>query len=159
MYVRKRKRRHIWLFSYCFYRHIWRIFSDMNGHKEIALKIVRQLDTQRRELRMTKHALSQRTGLGSRTVQRVLSGRDTGKTTLETILLIAAALEVRLEPKTGSAYRARRKEAMRKASKLAAMVQGTSALEAQAISDGALREIRHEIADKLVSGSGRELWG
>ena len=120
--------------------------------------LLRQLESRRKELGMTKQALSQRTGLGSRTVQRVLSGRDAG-TTLDTILAIADALKVRLEPKIAPVYRVRREQAMKKASKLATMVQGTSALEAQAVPERDLREIKQEIAAKLISGSGRQLWG
>jgi hypothetical protein len=38
------------------------------------------------------------------------------------------------------------------------MVQGTSALESQAIPKNDLREIEDEIAARLLSGSSRELW-
>jgi transcriptional regulator with XRE-family HTH domain len=130
----------------------------MDARKENVLMLLRQLESRRKELGMTKQALSQRTGLGSRTVQRVLSGRDAG-TTLDTILAIAEALRVKLEPKTAPVYRVKQEQALKKASKLAAMVQGTSALEAQAVPRGELREIKQEIAAKLISGSGRQLWG
>lgn len=138
--------------------HFWRSLKRMDRRNQIAVSLLSQLERRRKELGMTKESLSEHTGLGSRTVQRVLSGQDAGAT-LGTILAIADALKVRLETKSAPAHRVKREQAMKKAAQLATMVQGTSALEAQAIPKKALQEIRQEIAASLISGSGRQLWG
>jgi hypothetical protein len=107
---------------------------------------------------MSFRVLAERSGLGLRTVQRVLSLEEPAAR-LDTVLQIADALSVELCPKEiGTAHRVRQRAAQRKAVRLASMVQGTSALESQAIPKNDLREIEDEIAARLLSGSSRELW-
>ena len=53
---------------------------------------------------------------------------------------------------------ARMRQAVRKAKRLAGMVQGTSGLEAQAVDRRTLRAMVHSAAGKLLSGSKRRLW-
>jgi len=107
---------------------------------------------------MSLQTVAERSGLGVRTVQRVLSLREP-KANLDTVLQIADALNVELRPKeAGTAHLVRKREAAKKAARLAAMVQGTSALESQAIPKKDLRDIEDEIADRLLSGSARQLW-
>jgi hypothetical protein len=75
------------------------------------------------------------------------------------VLQIAEALNVELRPKeTGSAHSVRKRAATRKAAHLASMVQGTSALESQAIPRNDLRDIEADIAARLLIGSSRQLW-
>ncbi len=127
---------------------------------KFSLALFRYLDGRRKELGMSMRILAQRSGLGMRTVQRVLSGNEPNPT-INTVLSIAQALRVELQPrprKIVSARLVRREQAERKATELASMVQGTSALEAQAVPKEALLEIREEIADKLAAGSRRQLW-
>ena len=107
---------------------------------------------------MSFRVVAERSGLGLRTVQRVLSLQEPGAR-LDTVLQIADALSVELcLREIGTAHRVRKREAAKKAVRLAAMVQGTSALESQAVPKNDLREIKDEIAARLLSGSSRELW-
>lgn len=123
-----------------------------------AVRLLDNLAGRRKALRMSLRAVAERSGLGLRTVQRVLSSRDPSAK-LATVIQIAEALKIELRPKeAGSARIVRKKAAASKAARLASMVQGTSALEAQAISKNDLREIEAEIAGRLLSGSSRQLW-
>ena|SRR5579871_371206 len=123
-----------------------------------AVRLLDNLAGRRKALRMSLRAVAERSGLGLRTVQRVLSLRDPSAK-LTTVIQIAEALKVELWPKeAGSARVVRKKAAAAKAARLASMVQGTSALEAQPIPKNELREIEAEIAGRLLSGSPRQLW-
>jgi transcriptional regulator with XRE-family HTH domain len=123
-----------------------------------AVELMRQLRQRRKELGMSMRIVAEKSGLGLRTVQRVLSGKElTAK--LTTVLAIAEALRVHLQPiEIASSHSVRRQQAKRKAAELAAMVQATSALEAQAVPAKALREIEEQIASQLIHGSRRQLW-
>ena len=123
-----------------------------------AVRLLDSLAARRKALRMSLRAVAERSGLGLRTVRRVLSLRDPSAK-LATVIQIAEALKVELRPReAGSARVVRKKAAASKAARLASMVQGTSALEAQAIPKHDLREIEAEIAGRLLSGSPRQLW-
>lgn len=126
---------------------------------KFSLALMSYLDSRRKEIGMSMKILSQRSALGMRTVQRALSGNEPN-VTLNTVLSIADALKVELPMprEIVSAYRVRREQAERKATVLAATVQGTSALEAQAVPRKALLEIEEELADRLATGSRRQLW-
>ncbi|MDO8434808.1 MAG: helix-turn-helix domain-containing protein [Candidatus Binatus sp.] len=131
----------------------------MANQNKFSLALFRHLDGRRKEIGMSMKILAQRSGLGMRTVQRVLSGNEPNAT-LNTVLSIAHALRVEfpMPREIVSARLVRREQAEQKATRLASMVQGTSALEAQAVPKEALLEIREEIADKLAAGSRRRLW-
>lgn len=123
-----------------------------------ALALLGSLEGRRKELGMSMRILAERSGLGERTVQRVLSGREPAAK-LSTVLRIADAMRVELQFKNLiSARQVRQDQALRKAAKLAQIVQGNSALEAQAVSKKALQEIMDEMADRLIAGSRRRLW-
>lgn len=130
----------------------------MSAPNDSALSLLRHLNERRIQLGMSMQTVARRSGVGMRTVQRVLSGRDPSAK-LDTVLRIADTLGVGLLPKNrGAAHHVVRKQALRKATELAGMVQGTSALEAQALSKKALLEIRDDIASDLIRGSRRQLW-
>jgi len=130
----------------------------MSTANEAALKLVRHLNDRRKELGMSMQTVAHKSGVGMRTVQRVLSGREPSAK-LDTVLRIADTLGVVLLPKDKRPARhLMRKQALQKAAELAGMVQGTSALEAQAVSKKALLEIRDDIAANLIRGSRRQLW-
>jgi transcriptional regulator with XRE-family HTH domain len=123
-----------------------------------AASLLSSLAGRRKELQMSLRIVAERSGLGVRTVQRVLSLREP-KAKLNTVLQIAGALNVELRPKeAGTAHLVRKREAVKKAARLASMVQGTSALESQAIPKNDLRDIKDDITDKLLTGSPRQLW-
>jgi DNA-binding phage protein len=120
--------------------------------------LLNSLAAKRKELRMSLQVVAKRSGLGLRTVQRVLSEREPNAK-LDTVLRIADALNIELRPKeAGSAHLVRKRQAMKKAANLASMVQGTSALESQAIPKNDLRDIKAEMAARLSTGSSRQLW-
>jgi transcriptional regulator with XRE-family HTH domain len=120
--------------------------------------LLNSLAARRKELRMSLQVVAKRSGLGLRTVQRVLSEREPNAK-LDTVLRIADALNIELRPKeAGSAHLVRKRQAMKKAANLASMVQGTSALESQAIPKNDLRDIKAEMAARLSTGSSRQLW-
>ena len=134
------------------------IHTPLQDQNDIALGLLKFLDGRRKELGMSMRVVAERSGLGMRTVQRVLAGKEpTAK--LTTVLLIADALKIALRPKdTVSAHVFRRNQALAKAAKISAMVQANSALEAQAVPKNALRELRDEMAGRLIAGSRRQLW-
>ncbi|MGH7812433.1 MAG: helix-turn-helix domain-containing protein [Candidatus Binataceae bacterium] len=123
-----------------------------------ALELMRHLDARRKALGMSVRLVARESGIGMRTAQRLLSGKEPS-VRFDTLLSIADALKVRLRAvDIGPAHAVRAAQARRKAAGLAAMVQGTSALEAQAVPPKALREIQGEIAADLLGGSRRRLW-
>ena len=132
--------------------------SHVPSNDNAAAELMRQLRQRRKELGMSMRVVAEKSGVGLRTVQRVLSGEElTAK--LTTVLAIAEALRVELQPiEVASSHSVRRQQAKRKAAELAAMVQATSALEAQAVPQKALREIEEQIASQLIHGSRRQLW-
>jgi transcriptional regulator with XRE-family HTH domain len=100
-------------------------------------------------------ALARRAGVGLRTVQRTLSG-ESQDANLGTFLKLAAVLGVTFEPKEDRAML--RHAAAAKAKQLAAMVQGTSALEGQAVGGNVIRTIEEQLAATLLAGSRARLW-
>ncbi len=136
------------------------MYDAMNhvlSNDNAAVELMRQLRQRRKDLGMSMRIVAEKSGVGLRTVQRVLSGEElTAK--LTTVLAIAEALRVELQPiEVASSHSVRRQQAKRKAAELAAMVQATSALEAQAVPEKALREIEEEIASQLIHGSRQQL--
>lgn len=114
---------------------------------------------------MSKADLARRAGVSVPTVQRLLSGGEKRALT-DVVAAIAAALgvEVRLsdalyvhESTEVSAFR--RKQAERKARWLARLVQGTMALEAEAVDSDVLQEIEEQNVHALLAGPNRRLWG
>lgn len=123
----------------------------------MTITLTTTLNQRRQDLGLTCSAVAKRTGLGLRTVQRVLSGkeRDPG---FGTVSAIAEALGASVTLKTQDLNEVRRKQAEKKASKLLALVQGTSALEAQAFDQKAAKSLKERTVRDLLQGSPRKLW-
>ncbi len=125
---------------------------------------LKSLESRRRALRMSRIALADRAGLSVPTLDRILSGE--GNPTLETLASLAAALGVEfritnqvVEPsETCSANEFRTYVARQKAIQLVKLVQGTSALEAQAVGEAAEAEMVEQTIHDLLAGSSRRLW-
>ena len=124
-----------------------------------------QLERRRDRLGMSKADLSRRAGLSLPTIHRILSGRDK-RARSDTLSAVAAALgvEVRLsdspyvyESSEVSAFR--QAQARAKAMRLARLVQGTMALEAEAVGTDVLEEMEEHNVHALLAGPGRRLWG
>ncbi len=119
--------------------------------------IVGLLERQRLELGLSCAAVAKRARLSLRTVQRVLSGED-GDPGIGTVVAIGEALGVKLRLEAESAEVVRRRAAEEKASRLLSMVQGTAALEVQAVSEETMRVLRERTVNELLAGSPRRLW-
>ena len=104
---------------------------------------------------MPMAALARHPGLGLRTVQRTLSG-EAPDATLGTTIKLAEALGVTLQLQED--HEMRRQTASIKAERLAGMVQGTSALEDQAVEPHVLQKITDRLRDELLVGPGSKLW-
>jgi len=124
-----------------------------------------QLESRRNRLGISKADLSRRAGVSLPTIHRILSGRD-GRARSDILSAVAAALgvEVRLsdspymhESSKVSAFR--RDQARSKARHLARLVQGTMALEAEAVGTDVLEEMVEYNVHALLAGPGRRLWG
>ena len=130
------------------------------GHQLFA-----QLEARRDRLGMSKADLARRAGVSLPTVQRLLSGRDT-RARSDILAAIAAALgvEVRLSEspyvhESSEVMAFRHEQARAKAKRLARLVQGTMALEAEAVGPDVLKEMEERNIHALLAGSGRRLWG
>jgi transcriptional regulator with XRE-family HTH domain len=114
---------------------------------------------------MSKADLARRAGVSLPTIRRLLSGReDRARTDIVAAIAEALGVEVRLgqtqyvhETIDVSAFRML--QARAKARKLARLVQGTMALEAEAVAEDVLDEIEEQNVHALLAGSGRRLWG
>ncbi len=119
--------------------------------------ILNELSRRRRTLGMPYEELGLRCGISISTLKRVLGGEVTAS--FSTVAAIADALGVDLGTTRADDIAAMRdRQAHAKARRIVALVQGTSALEGQAVdsTDAALMEQR--TAAELLSGSPRKLW-
>lgn len=116
-----------------------------------------RLDQRRERLGMTFPALAERSGVSEPTVKRILSGR-VGGASFENVAAVAEALGMPLttEPIDIEAFRER--AAREKAERVARLVQGTSALEAQGVDAGEYRKLIERSVRDLLAGSRRRLW-
>src|SRR4051812_32265663 len=126
--------------------------------ENLSTTLFRYLEKRRKDLGMTHAEVARRSGVGMRTVQRLLSG-GSDDATLGTIAAIAGALGVtELRPEAPPAYELRRRVAERKAERLTSMVQATSALESQAVDEEVRREIKERMVAELLAGPRKHLW-
>lgn len=125
------------------------------------------LDARRRELGIPYSALSELSGVSQPVVQRLLCGKlDTPR--FQSVIAVAQALGLRalrileggsicFEAKE-SAQALREQQARNKATRLVGMVQGTSALEGQAIGGEVYRAMVERTYHELLAGSNHRLW-
>ncbi|MCK5114343.1 MAG: helix-turn-helix domain-containing protein [Phycisphaerae bacterium] len=114
------------------------------------------LKQRRGELRMPISALSERANTSTSTVRRVLDGDIS--VSYATLCRIAKAMGVSLEYHARSSGSVIREEAKRKAKISAKMVQGTSAMESQAVDKEAMDRIVQATEAKLIRQLGSALW-
>jgi len=123
-----------------------------------------ELNQRRLRLRMSRATLARRAELSLPTVQRLLSGRE-GRPRMDTVARLAGALGVDVllsdSPRvcaraTASAFRD--EQARAKARRLASLVQGTMALEAEAVGADTMGRMEEENYHALLAGPARRLW-
>lgn len=115
------------------------------------------LDDRRRELRMTIPQLARRSKISTATVARVLRGEPT--VAIGHVCAVAAALGMQVGVRPRLAVDALVHEAAKaKARRAAALVQGTSALEAQGLSRHQFESMVKRTARELRATGGKTLW-
>jgi lambda repressor-like predicted transcriptional regulator len=118
--------------------------------------VTAELDTRRRDLGMSCKTLARRAGVGLATVQRALTR---GHATAGTLVKLATALGVSMHVaplKTPTTMR--EEQARDKAQRLVALVQGTSALEAQAVDRKSFEAMLERTVVELLKGPNLRLW-
>jgi len=104
--------------------------------------------------------VAERAGLSLSTVQRALANGEIAPE-LETLDKIADALGVKMRIEIRNAINVsqmKAQQAKEKARRLAAITQGTSALEAMPIPSKTLAQMESRTAMQLLCGSPRRLW-
>lgn len=120
--------------------------------------IATQLQRRRKALRISYQLLAQRSGVSLPTVQRILRNGG-GQTTYANLEAVAEALGMSFELKsTCDEQDFVEKQAWKKAESIARMVQGTSALESQAVDHDTYQQIVRQTVHELMAGSRRRLW-
>lgn len=120
--------------------------------------LFRILDARRQKLGMSYAALARKSGVSMTTVVRILSGRYQ-KPSLDSVLVIADILgmEVSFREHTNIAE-LQEQQAKHQARRLIGVLQGTSALEAQALDKPELEQMTRRTVHELLAGSKRRLW-
>jgi len=120
--------------------------------------ILEKLENRRRELGISQSALAERSGVSLPTVQRILTGHSPAAS-FETTVAIANALGMEFDVvPIFPAEELLERQACKKAERLVGLVQGTSALEAQAVPARQLGQMIRKTVQELLAGSRRRLW-
>jgi transcriptional regulator with XRE-family HTH domain len=117
-----------------------------------------QMQRRRKALRISCQLLALRSGVSLPTVQRIL--HDGGEhATYATLTAVARALGMDFELRSTSDEQAfAERQAQTKAEVIARMVQGTSALESQAVDSDTYRQMVSQTVHELMAGPRRRLW-
>lgn len=120
--------------------------------------LIEKLEARRRDLGLSQAVLAELSGVSLPTVHRILAGHGTAAS-VENILAIVQVLGMDLEavPRIGT-QEILEQQARKKAERLVGMVQGTSALEGQAVSGKQLGQMIKQTVQELLAGSRRRLW-
>ena len=125
-----------------------------NSLHEIAVKMERR----RKALGISRQLLARRSGVSLPTVTRILS-KSVENSTFANLKSVAHALGMDLEIKnTTNDQEFAERQAYSKAKIIACLVQGTSALESQAVDNETYNQIISQTTHELMSGSRHRLW-
>ena len=117
-----------------------------------------KLQKRRRELGMTYSDLAVRSGVSLATVKRIF-GDDMAAASLKHIAALAEAMGLTLDMREDiSSDEFKEQAAVKQADRLVRMVLGTSALEAQPVSDKQKESMKRDAVRRLLVGSSRRLW-
>ncbi len=118
-----------------------------------------ELERRRRGLGMSRSILAQRSGVSLPTVNRILGG-SAEHATFASLEAVANALGINFMLKAGIDEQGfAEQQAQTKAEAIARMVQGTSALESQAVASDAVQQMVRQTVHELMAGPRRRLWG
>jgi transcriptional regulator with XRE-family HTH domain len=138
-----------------------------SGRTTTAKAQFRDLDSRRRELGIPYSALAEMSGVSQPVIQRLLSGKLEAPR-FPSVVAVARALglhelqflgdgSIKFHSKVDAqTYRAQ--QARKKARMLVGMVQGTSALEGQAVSQSDYESMVERTYHELLAGSNHRLW-
>jgi len=122
-----------------------------------AINILDILSRRRRDLGMPYEELGRRSGVPISTLKRVMGGEV--KASFSTVAAIADTLGVHFAGSpTEDIAAMRERQARDKAKSLVAQVQGTSALEAQAVGRTDIKLMEQRTVAELLAGSSNRLW-
>ncbi len=120
--------------------------------------IIHDLNERCRQLGMSHADVARLSGVSLPTVQRIL-GKEYHDATLSNLLRIAEALGLGLDFQPEDKVDAlREQQARRKAKRLVGMVQGSSALEGQAVDQDTYERMVERTIHELLAGPNRKLW-
>jgi transcriptional regulator with XRE-family HTH domain len=106
---------------------------------------------------MSFAVVAARSGVSEPTVKRILGGQI-GEASFANVVAIAEALGASLSMSETDPDEMRRLQAHRKAEQVARLVQGTSALESQAVDAESYKRLVERSFHELLAGSKRRLW-
>jgi transcriptional regulator with XRE-family HTH domain len=116
------------------------------------------MERRRKMLGISRPCLAQRSSVSLPTVNRILSGGG-DRASYRNLRALARALGMDFELRsTASPQEFAERQAQNKAQAIARMVQGTSALEAQAVDTDTYQQIVSQTTHELMAGSRRRLW-
>jgi transcriptional regulator with XRE-family HTH domain len=117
-----------------------------------------RLKTRRNELGIPFPDLAARSGVSIATVKRILGG-SFDRASFKHVAAIATAMGLDLDLREHcSARQVKERVAKQQAMRLVNMVQGTSALESQAVSSDQLENMVSESFNRLMAGPSRRVW-
>ncbi len=117
-----------------------------------------KMQRRRRELGISYPDLAALSGVSEATVKRIIHGQIESAS-MKHVAAVAVAMGLSLDMREDcSAMDVKEKAAERQANRLLRMVLGTSALEAQPVSDKQAETMKRDAVHKLMSGSSRRLW-
>jgi len=123
-----------------------------------ATNILKDLGLRRRLLGMPYRELGRRSHVPVSTLKRIMGGEATAS--FATVSAVADALGVNFSGAPSEDVPSmRERQARAKARTLVGLVQGTSALEGQAVDRTALELMEQRTVAELLSGPSRKLWG
>lgn len=118
---------------------------------------VERLKHRRSALGMSHATVAARSGVSEPTVKRILGGQ-LAEASFSNVVAIAEALGMTVGLEETDADELCRQQARRKAERIARLVQGTSALESQAVDQAAYERLVERSFHELMAGSRRRLW-
>ncbi|HEX4415333.1 MAG TPA: helix-turn-helix transcriptional regulator [Lacipirellulaceae bacterium] len=123
----------------------------------MAADILEILRKRRKELDLSFALLAERSGVAIATLKRMFN--DGEGASLQNVCVVAQAMGVSINGQpTDASADFLEKAAMEKARKLVSMVQATSALESQAVAQGAIAAMIKQTVHELMAGPTRRIW-